>query len=390
MHKILVAALLLLFSFGAYAQSPNKVSKKVRKLAYIYHATLVPFNSNGTWGWADTLGNVVIKPTYNRTWFFTYDQVKEESVYYAPVKTDAGQNFLLADIGLACPPKYTILNGDLHFTLDSKDDIACYNIIQNDKQKISIYDAIKQRMVVKPTYDSLSRYALQENVILLKRHNETTFRYYSTFKKELLKSDIVAINQYKVINKAKASYSCCPTVVSFADGTFAEIYRGEFTPFVFEDSLKYEKENSSYSLDDSYEPPAPSQLKKVEDQPDGVLRTYNYPDWAANYGFTSLNLVRKNNKLRVVNEFDSIILPFEYDHIVFVDGNSQAQLYKDGKLGRKLFFTHYPTIEAKYDVLKPYKSLQVSPHWSFGIFYVEVGKNVGYVGENGIEYFIFD
>lgn len=92
----------------------------------------------------------------------------------------------------------------------------------------------------------------------------------------------------------------------------------------------------------------------------------------------------------VVNENGEIILPFIYDEIVFTDTNTEAQLYLNGKEGRKIFFSHYPVIEPKYDSILPHEILRVNNNWNFGVFKVKIGNNEGYVGENGVEYFRFD
>jgi len=139
----------------------------------------------------------------------------------------------------------------------------------------------------------------------------------------------------------------------------------------------------------------PIREKKTQSviQPDKILATHDYSRFgeiSKKFGFTSLSIVRKDNKVGIVNELDEIIVPFVYDKIQFSHNYTEAQLFKDGKQGRKLFFTNYPLIEAKYDALKHYKYLSVNPRWRFGIFEIKIGDFVGYIGENGIEYFQLD
>jgi len=89
----------------------------------------------------------------------------------------------------------------------------------------------------------------------------------------------------------------------------------------------------------------------------------------------------------VLNEEGKVILPVIYDNIEFLKNGTQAKLELDGKVGRKLFLSHYPTLEPKYKELRNARSLRVTKRWSFALFTVIIDGQKGYIGENGVEYF---
>jgi hypothetical protein len=67
--------------------------------------------------------------------------------------------------------------------------------------------------------------------------------------------------------------------------------------------------------------------------------------------------------------------------------NGSVKTERNKKLGMVMFFTTYPPIDNLYESITQMRNLSVSKSWSFGILKVTKNGKVGYVGENGVEYF---
>ena len=93
----------------------------------------------------------------------------------------------------------------------------------------------------------------------------------------------------------------------------------------------------------------------------------------------------KADKVGIITESGSTVLPFEYTEI-FVNG-SYLILFKGSKKGFMILNTPYPFIPAVYDNFHDYHTIRVNDNWSFGLFLVEKDGREGYVGENGVEFF---
>jgi len=398
--KTLLIFLFSVISILSTTQAQNENPKEFTMKQLLEDSTnyllLIPFNENNKWGWCDTLGNIVIEPQFKKTWGFTYNIVDQHKIYSAFVKTEKGKSYYIPNIGLVAPADYEILSWELGIPFIKNETIRFYHIIKDKNKKIGVFESVRQKMVVSPQYDTSSRYAYREKIILLKENGKATFDYFSASGGSIEDSDIEHVDHLSIRDQSKLSTHCCTTIVKKKDGSVEKIYDGSFEPFQFVDSLKYKSElHLSYAIEMEEEELIPPPGKKTEsdNQPDGILATHNYSQYGElpkRYGFTSLSIVRKNNKVGVVNELDEIIVPFEYDKILFRSNSTQAQLFKDGKQGRKLFFTTYPLIEAKFDSIKEYRFLRVKPGWSFALFEIKIGDFIGYVGENGVEYFKLD
>ncbi|MEL6942360.1 MAG: WG repeat-containing protein, partial [Bacteroidota bacterium] len=108
---------------------------------------------------------------------------------------------------------------------------------------------------------------------------------------------------------------------------------------------------------------------------DRILEVLEYGQSALEYGF--------------INENGEIILPVEYDKMIFDEDNIEIELYKNGKVGRMILFSPYSVIDAQYDQVFYGKILKTSRDRYFTVFKIKQGTNYGYVGENGVEYFRF-
>lgn len=344
----------------------------------INYLLLIPFNDHGKWGWSDTLGNIVIQPKFKQARFF-YQTVVENKVYYnASVTTHGGRNLFTAEKGLLVPESYELLRSiDQHLPSGRQ-------LVRNTDRKYGLYLSATERLITKTFYDTVSWEAISRDVILLKNRSDKTYMMYSPDKKRMVKTDIVQVREVYV---KKGAYANHIALAMHKNGKYSKTSDGKLTPYAIDADIasQLEEEDGEWigvALEEAYQRRGSSKVPTTID--------FSRNPSAQKYGFQKLVLQKQDGKMGVVNENGEIILPFIYDEIVFADTNTEAQLYLNGKEGRKIFFSHYPVIEPKYDSILPHEILRVNNNWNFGVFKVKIGNNEGYVGENGVEYFRFD
>src|SRR5690606_39734726 len=96
---------------------------------------LIPFRKGNLWGYADDQGKIVIEPRFERTWFFTGDdvaRVRQKGLYGY---IDRSGNFVI-------PPKYTAA-GDFDLGIaavrDGKREL-CINLDGNPDECNPVYE----------------------------------------------------------------------------------------------------------------------------------------------------------------------------------------------------------------------------------------------------------
>ena len=99
-----------------------------------------------------------------------------------------------------------------------------------------------------------------------------------------------------------------------------------------------------------------------------------------------LFIAKKNNKVGILKNGDVEIIPFNFDEIKYYDSRIAITIINK-KYGCKIFNTVYPYIENKYDDFNYAFQLDVKSNWIFLVFKVLKNNKIGYVGENGVEYF---
>lgn len=117
-----------------------------------------------------------------------------------------------------------------------------------------------------------------------------------------------------------------------------------------------------------------------------------------NYQSLAFFSYKKNGKYGLSNEFDDTILAPIYDLIDINMKEGIITYTKNNKTGLFVVNTFYKNIKPKYDFIKQSQNnFKVNSKWSFSLYevYKKTKKNnewnggefLGFVGENGIEYF---
>lgn len=366
MTKYLVLFIIMLLGVGISAQNP----------------LLVPFNDHGKWGYCDTLGKLQIQPAYQSASFFYSTKIGVEQQYVSKVKTAHGENMLTVDGELVLPAKF-----DLVDNIHSKAMPNSLFLVKK-KGKYGIFEHGKG-LLVPAKYDSLSMGFAFSTIYLLKHKKDATYRRFDPETLELKSTDIVDLGVFYY------GYNMVE-VVTKSDGSHYELQNNElilidpvkFAEYEDIDDVLLEEMPDDWNSSFNWEGPKPTAEEL------GVDRTLLFKDYSTiglgdKYGFQQIIVAEKDGQKGAVNAKGEVILPFQYDRITFDLTNTQLILEKGDKVGRKLLFTHHPTIEPRYDKLRIANQLRVSSTWSFGVFEVVLNGQRAYVGENAVEYFDF-
>lgn len=95
---------------------------------------------------------------------------------------------------------------------------------------------------------------------------------------------------------------------------------------------------------------------------------------------------RKKKKMGMIDEKGKEWIPFKYDSLIVLKDNV-IRTVVNKKAGAVILNSSYPPISNKYDKLDIRLRNPVLQGWSFLIFRVIKNGKMGYVGENGVEYF---
>jgi len=355
---------------------------------------LIPFNDKGSWGWCDTLGNIIIQPNFSSTGFFYKGRGHSNESWYATVYCKGAKNEFVFNEGLLIPKKYAQVKNITYLNETGKKNRALY-VVQDKKARLGIYHTQSQNFALKCSYDSIYVPRWNAKRIYLKKENDEFFSEFNPALSTMKSTDIVEISNWTQYVRNSMDYL---VLFKHTDGSWTRLKGDTHMVETFEKG-EWEKDATIYLADVSSVPEnnnVSDGSKPKEALPDKILYVKDfsrYPKIYKKYGFKKLIISRKNGRVGMATEKDSIVIPYNYDDIAFSDYNATyVKLIQDGKEGVKLIFSSYPIIEAKYDKIKNFDSphnITVNDHWSFMVFKVQLGEQDGYVGENGVEYFQF-
>lgn len=351
---------------------------------------LIPYNDHGLWGWSDTLGNIVIKPSYDYAGFFEESQEKNgDEEYIAKVELDGNDNYFVFNKGLVIPRELSYIRryypGTLSTTL----------VLIKKKGKYGLYDIENRQIVVPTKYDQIWTHSDPK---LFFRRKKDNYLMYNSKTRQLEKTFITEIEEwYSPVTQ--------DTEIFYKDGN-EEWYRlvdSKFEQVNFRS--EHWKKSGELEIEELY--------LDTHDRKNRFTKKYNiedtvrliplltidyssFPVISERYGYKKLYVLEGSKGVGIKTLSNEIIVPVENDSLKMITAYSRLRyrgviFYDEGRAGVKLFFTTYPMIKPKYDDISDWvKSLKVSESWSFGVYTVEYKGRSVFVGENGIEYFDFD
>lgn len=411
--KILILAFVLSILEYGFAQKSVDYSPKV----------LIPYAKNGEWGYSDTLGKIICEPKFDsvslfEVWHNTHAIIKKGNKY----------GIIDKDFNLVVEPKYKYLKGT---NCCPKENLNFFQVGNGRKWGV---DAASGKRVIPIKYDDIDFNFITLGFIAVKKGAKfalftlagekiTDFKFdYFTFGifgggnyNDLLG---IAGEEYFLIKPDKTVIPAPEKPNSFnvdlSDPNTRDVKKlteeekENNSKISLEIKRKYDldsvylerplcrasfKGNFIYVLVDKKGQKGVWDVKRklinfIEYDDILAIRTYN-KDLGQKYGFNELWYVQKNGKWGVVNEKGVIQIPFDYDGFGKIS-DSFAETKRNGKSGAVIYFTYYPPIACKYDSVDFFQQIEVTQQWAFGLYKVSLNGNIGYVGENGVEFFKFD
>lgn len=294
---------------------------------------LVPYNDNDKWGWCDTLGNIVLKPKYAETGFF----FKKYDTYIAEVKTEYGQNLVNNKGKLLFSKTYHI---EKKWNLRVDKTHKGYYIICSEKRKKGFYDPDMDEYIIPVQYDSIVVVQgwgrpSEKPLVFAKKSNEP-FIQLNLKKTEIVKTDFSEINIYRGNDDR-------PIVV-------AKTLNSEFVE-IRQDPVMLTKEEYKLLMEEVHRPTFSQGYSLIVPLEEGFnytfhgkggrdtekLEVFDYSGYKNKYGFSKLFIVRKDSLLGIISDLKKIVIPIEYDKLIFDKDKTAVTLCKNGKLGKKYF-----------------------------------------------------
>ena len=339
---------------------------------------LIPYRDNNLWGFCDTLGKVKIKPQFSQVNPFSEGLAlvqKNKKYSYCDEKGILKLNF--------CDTAKVLSNKYIAFLEKGKWGVVYENMV-----------------IVKPTYEELYFWQEIENrdgimVILIigkKRAKDYTIALNAkkkpiiqSIKNEKLESEYIQAIRSDYENdlylKIKdqidsiAKLNIFDSILYMSEHASYDGFRKRILFYKIMKAGYVGIMRLMYNLD--YHNLEIQKITPIEYQNVSELE-YNGNDF--------LFIAKKNNKVGILKNGDVEIIPFNFDEIKYYDSRIAITIINK-KYGCKIFNTVYPYIENKYDDFNYAFQLDVKSNWIFLVFKVLKNNKIGYVGENGVEYF---
>lgn len=296
---------------------------------------LVPYRQSDAWGFSDTLGNIKIKPAYDKVDFFRLIKWN----FLAPVFKDGQQSFI-NDSGRLVEP-----------FADTMVQIYDDYFYAKQNNKFGVYQ-LDRKTAVPFEYDS---FMLVKDYPWYKQNN-----------------NLVPIRDaYNIIGRKQDTYYLVSYMNNRAEiiGTPEPKPKPLVRPTARSQSRPSQPGTEMVTVSVQNTAPATSTISAVELYPNGISM-----------------VSKQHNKTGIVNNRGEVQVPFIYDSINIVYNGLFITLKKK-KYGAILLGSLYEDIHNKYDELKYITGFEVSSHWYFSIFDVKKNNKKGYIGINGVEYF---
>ena len=345
---------------------------------------LVPFNNQGKWTWSDTLGNILKSRSFDSTTFFFEKQVNGNKEYLAYVNFKGRNNYYSYKKKLFLPKAHSLVDE----CIVKNPTTETLYFLKNKKGKIGIYSVATKSFVVESIYDSIVFKSQQQDQIYLKKNESKNLYVFNVLTKKTNRSDYVAL---ELISESQGEDEFINfrqhEIATKANGTKVERINDLEYPIDQKtiDTWKNLPKRMTGFVVDELDVDFDSKSYLTKELKNGIILSLTCRK--NDYNYTQIKIVYQDGKFGCLNQNDSVILPAKYDRLVIKEQFKYIETTLGEKHGIKLLFTHYPTIEALYDEIRLYTHLEVNDKWSFIVYYTRKGKQSGFVGENGIEYY---
>jgi len=363
----------------------------------------VPFNDHGEWGYSDTLGNIIMEPKFLEVSLFKKHSIPNGTILSAVARVKAGEIIINPEGQSILPKKTTVRHRHEYRT---REGFRTLWVIQKKNGRTAI---IEPGATAKPDfkYEQISEALFtgyNYGPLLLKNRKTKKFEWFNGTTNKIEPTNFrELIKMYpgtKTFQHRLYAVTLEGDTLQYKNREFvdATLIPGEtYHPFTAENVTTTLYANSGLfddaSVDNNnYIISAKEQTRlRLLFGVDNIKQESRFRGRIVrDYGISKLYLARKGKLFGVLDQDGKELLPFTYDKIFFLENSTQAVLQRNGKYGRKLFFTIYPTIEPEYDQLSDFYRYRVSPRWSFVVFAGKLNGERVLVGENGTKYYKLD
>ncbi len=356
---------------------------------------LIPYRDGKIWGFCDTLGKIVVKPYFDGFVDCQYDLSFPDKAYFLIEKKS--KKFVVNEKNQITVPINHVYDsirlkeydmdyievfkhGKMGLFANLKEVIPCnytaIEVVENESFRVYLEDKCgiinaKNKLIVPIKYDEIYPFRSDAST------TNSKFAWEAS-----LGSESVTFYDTKIIRNNQDAVGIVyeKTAVDYLnddDGLTLSNLRKVYDNVVYDEykELAFVTKNNKVGVFSLLE-------KKLV-----VDLNYDEVSFADNDKGRSVFKVKLNNKFGFVSENNFVLLPVEYDAIQYNSKIYQFEITKNNKVGLKVFNTIYPTIQPNYIEILDYRRLSINSSWSFLIFLVKTETGIGFVGENGTEYF---
>lgn len=354
---------------------------------------LIPYKKGQLWGWADTLGNIHIKPKYSfQTSFF---EIGGGGRYIGKIHVDT----------LRC--HYVRFDGSMvlkekEFAFISNQNLEMPSwVVISDNGKRGVYNPYSDSIVVPVEQDTVLHYFTDgySSVIFYKKKTDKFYKKYKAFE-QLDNTEYKYIKIHEISRREKfvEFIDSANNAGIIIDARLIYLEKEELVKLIENPSSLFKSSDSGFSL-----LPPPMTVDETFEEMDGKLEVGAKVVQRAIINFRAklkLYVISKNEKLGVVTQDYKTILPTIYDNImltpknIFVGRANKKGFYlilekPVGEIELKGFDAIYDEIEGFEKRVKKERTYSENEQYFIVAKVIHNGETF-YVGENGVKYFSKD
>jgi hypothetical protein len=386
-----------LYSFG--------ISNTAAKNGFV-----IPYKVNDLYGFSDTLGNILIKPKYTDILDlkYTFDK-KTTSVHSQFILKKNDRYFVIDENENPVIPENNTYDSILFSNLTDNAFITVrkgeIGLLRNGKE------------LIKCEYDDINSY-YNYSFIVQKNGMYGLINHYGKLVIPI-KYDKIKYG-YDDKNKNKFGWKAIDKngIKIYTDDIY-ETYDDEYIPKMIDEEVMTKTDDNSNKLNTDNK--QLQNLLKADEvkqlgnskeyffiYKDGKVGAYNlatniitvpiiYDNLLECFNSSDMNnnpilIASLNDNKGIITLDNNVLLPIKYDNVDEFADDKYSNLFtikSNYKLGIFINNTIYPPIEPKYDFIFPAMAIKINNNWTFQLFsaYNSDFEEIGYVGENGVEYF---
>ena len=349
----------------------------------------IPYLQDNKIGFCDTLGNILMKPTYENLFssLFRYDATIKKTRARYLLKDQ--QNLTVVDETM----KAYLTTNQMYDSIEMNSNFDYYYVFKEGK----VGFVMEKKLVIPPIYDDLNikaptRFVAERDgfhgVIDESGREIIPFEYQRIWIEEEQANFI----KWECMGKVVSEFIYDTIFVRNVD------FKKEVSPSV--GMAPHAPEETKHTLLKMYDSYDVDSYRYAKVKKNGLYGLYDMdneveiitPKYYSlellfeRDTFLLIDAVTKNGYHGIIDQNEYIHIDFSFDEIESRGGH-MFELAKEGRYGIYTYSSVYPIIQPKYDYVDYFMSIPCSERWWFNVYIVENDGKIGLVGENGVEYF---